>query len=204
MIAKIVMVGLMGITAGCGRTDASEAAPQGHGRINSTLGFSFLPPPGAGWTEEFDKGQIMYSKKTDPAVVSFFAGALEIKLQDPLPDKETLAAFVRTKKDEWGTGGRFTHVSSSFLAESQHASCVRYQMTANDHGANNTGTHEFLLMHVVGRFCTHPQNPKTAVDIFYSARHIPDYDANGLGAEGEAFLHSLAVNPPSRDTTPPP
>jgi hypothetical protein len=201
MIAKIVIVGLMGFTAGCGRTDASGAAPQRNGRIDSTLGFSLLPPRGEGWSEEIDKGRIMYSKKTDPAVVSFFAGALEIKLQDPLPDKETLAAFVRTKKDEWGTDGRYTHVSSSFLAEAQHVSCVRYEMTANDHGANNRGTHEFLLMHVVGRFCTHPRNPRTGVDIFYSARHIPDYDARSLSAEGEAFLRSLAFNTPSKDST---
>jgi hypothetical protein len=42
----------------------------------------------------------MYSKKTDPTIASFVAGALEIKLRAPLPDKEALAAFVRTKKDE--------------------------------------------------------------------------------------------------------
>jgi hypothetical protein len=194
MIAKIVMLGLMGVTAGCMRTDASEVAPQRHDRINSTLGFSFLPPQGEGWTEEFGKSQIMYSKKTDPTIASCFAGALEIKLQAPLPDKKALAAFVRTKKDEWGTDGRFTDVTSSFLAEAQHASCVRYGMTANDHRANNRGTHEFLLMHIVGRFCTHPQNPNVAVDIFYSVRHIPGYDARSLSAEGEAFLRSLAFN----------
>jgi hypothetical protein len=85
-------------------------------------------------------------------------------------------------------------VSSSFLAEAQHPSCVRYQMTASDHGANNRGTHAFLLLHIVGRFCTHPQNANTAVDIFYSARHIPGYDAKSLSAEGEAFLRSLAFN----------
>jgi hypothetical protein len=196
MIAKIIMVGLMGLTPGCVRTDAPELAPQRHDRINSTLGFSFLPPPGEGWTEEFGKSQVMYSKKTDPTIASFYAGALEIKLQAPLSDKAALVAFVRTKKDEWGTDGRFTHVSSSFLAEAQYASCVRYQMTANDHRANNRGTHEFLLTHVVGRFCTHPQNPNAAVDIFYSARHIPGYDGKSLSAEGEAFLHSLAFNTP--------
>ena len=196
MIAKLVMMALMALNAGCGRANSPELAPQRHDRIKSTLGFSFLPPPGEGWAEEFGKSQIMYSKKTGPTIASFFVGALEIKLQAPLPNKDALMAFVRTKKDEWGTDGRFTDVSSSFLPEAHHASCVRYQMSANDHGAHNRGAHEFLLTHVVGRFCTHPANPNTAVDIFYSARHIPSYDANGLSAEGEAFLDSLAFDTP--------
>ncbi len=197
MIAKIVIAGLMSLASGCVRSDSSQAAQQSHGRVDSTLGFSFLPPRGEGWTEAFGKNQIMYSKKTDPAVASFFAGALDIKLQDPLPDKETLAAFVRAKKDDWGTDNRFTDVQSSFLVEAQHPSCVRYQMTANDHAANNRGTHAFLSMRTVGRFCTHPQNPGNAVDIFYSARHIPGHDAKDFTAEGEAFLRSLAFNAPT-------
>jgi hypothetical protein len=206
MIEKIVMMGLMGLMLGCGRTDAPEPALQRHERVYSTVGFSFLPPPGEGWTEEFGKSRIMYSKKTDPTVVSVFAGAEEIKLPAPLADTEALLSFVRKKKDAWGIDGRYTPVSSSFLAESQHASCVRYQMTVNDHGANNRGTHEFLLLHAVGRFCTHPRNPVIAVDIFHSTRHIPGYDASSLSAEGDAFLDSLMFNtpPPPSQLTPAP
>jgi hypothetical protein len=48
----------------------------------------------------------------------------------------------------------------------------------------------------VGRFCTHPQNSDVAVDIFYSSRHIPGYDAKDLRAEGEEFLNSLAFYTP--------
>jgi hypothetical protein len=197
MNAKTMVVALMAIVTGsCVRADTSELVPRSRARIYSTLGFSFLPPPGNNWTEEFGKNQIAYSKETDPRFVTFYAGALEINLHAPLPDKEALTAFVKAKKDEWGTDGRFANVSSSFLAEPQQESCVRYRMAANDRVANNRGTHEFLLLQIVGRFCTHPQNSDVAVDIFYSARHIPGYDAKDLRAEGEEFLNSLAFYTP--------
>jgi len=194
MIARTVMVGLLALAAGCGRTGASEAAPQRQGPIHSTLGFAFRPPPGEDWTEEFGKNEVMYTKKTDPDTVSFFVGALDIRFDSPLPDKQALAEFVRQKKDQWGTDGRYTDVSSSFLPEAAQPSCVRYRMTVNDHGAHNRKSRDFLLLRVIGRFCAHPQNPKVAVDIFYSARHIPGYDARQLGAEGEQFLDSLAFD----------
>jgi hypothetical protein len=188
------MAGLLALSAGCGRTGASGAAPQGQGRIHSTLGFSFRPPLDKDWTEEFGKNEVMYTKMTDPGTVSFFVGAVDVQLHGPLPDQKALTGFVRQQKDQWGPDGRYTDVSSSFLPEAAQPSCVRYRMTANDHGAHNRGSHDFLSLHVVGRFCTHPQDPKVAVDIFYSARHIPGYDARQLGAEGEKFLDSLAFD----------
>jgi hypothetical protein len=150
MIARIFMAGLMALSAGCTRTDASEAPSPGGGRIRSTLGFSLLPPPGKDWTEEFSNDKLEFSKKTDPSVVTFLAGAMDVKLHTPLPDREAMAAFVRAKKDDWGT---------------------------------------------------HPQNPNAAVDIFYSTRQIPEYDANGLHAEGEAFIDSLAFETPRSPST---
>ena len=155
-----------------------------------------IETPASGWIEEFGKSEITYLKKTDPDVVSFYAGALEGKVQKPLTDMEQLLAFVREKKDQWGTDGRYTEVSSSFLPDPQHRSCVRYRMKANDHGAVNRGTHEFLTLHTAGRFCTHPDYPDVVVDMYYSARHVPGYDASRLNAEGEAFINSLIFNAP--------
>jgi hypothetical protein len=201
MIARIFMAGLMALSAGCTRTDASEAPSPGGGRIRSTLGFSLLPPPGKDWTEEFSNDKHEFSKKTDPSVVTFLAGAMDVKLHTPLPDREAMAAFVRAKKDDWGTDSRYSDVSTSFLPDAQLPSCVRYRMTVHDHGAHNRGNHAFLSMHIAGRFCTHPQNPNAAVDIFYSTRQIPEYDANDLHAEGEAFIDSLAFETPRSPST---
>lgn len=53
-----------------------------------------------------------------------------------------------------------------------------------------------MLLRVLGRFCTHPQNPYTAVDIYYSTRNVPGYDVTDLSAEGDAFLGSLAFHTP--------
>jgi hypothetical protein len=105
-----------------------------------------------------------------------------------------LAAFVKARKNEWGSDGRYTDIMSSFLPDPQQPSCVRYRMTAHDHGAKNRGSHPYLLMWAAGRFCTHPRNPNAAVDLYYSTRYIPHYDARALNAEGHAFLDSLALD----------
>jgi hypothetical protein len=202
MLTKVVLAGLIAATAACTRVDASDTAQPSHARIRSTSGFSFLPPPGKDWTEAFEQNQIGYSKKTDPAIVTFYAGALEIKLPDALPDAQALAAFVKTKKENWGSDGRYTEIASSFLPEAQQPSCVRYRMAAHDHGAKNRGSPPYLQLLAVGRFCTHPQNPHAAVDIYYSTRHIPRYDASEFNAEGEAFLGSLALDTVSDQSVP--
>ena len=197
MNTKLIVLGAVALVAGCGRAHTSESAPPPQVRVQSTLGFSFLPPPGKDWTEEVTRCQVDYSKKTDPNKVSFFATARDCKLDAPLPDQVDLVAFVSKKKDEWGTDGRFTNISTSFLPETGKTSCVRYRMDVNDNGAKNKGRHPFLLMKVVGRFCTHPQDPGSAVDLAYSIRHIPGFDDNAFRAEGEAFLDSLRFETPA-------
>ena len=105
LIARFIPLLLVATLSGV----AAPVAAQGIGatetrqRIFSTLGFSFVAPKGPSWSEQFGKNQITYLKKTDPAVVSFYSGALEGRLQSKLMDKDALVAFVRSKKDQWGS-----------------------------------------------------------------------------------------------------
>lgn len=165
-------------------------------RVVSTLGFSFVPPQGPNWSEQFGKNQSTYLKKTDPAIVSFYAGALEGKLRSQLTDKDALVAFVRSKKDQWGNDSRYSNISTSFQIEEKNDSCVRYRMAAHDRDAKNKGSNPFLLMQAVGRFCVHPQDRANAVDMFYSIRHVPIFDPGKLSTEGETFVQSLAFEKP--------
>jgi hypothetical protein len=194
MISRIITLSLLIATAACTKADASDIPSPSPARIRSPLGFSFMPPPGKDWRENFGANKVEYLKKTDPAVVTFYAGALETTLPAPLTDPAMLAAFVKARKNEWGSDSRYTDITSSFLPDPQQPSCVRYRMTAHDHGAKNRGSHPYLLMWAAGRFCTHPNNPNAAVDLYYSTRHIPHYDARALNAEGHAFLDSLALD----------
>ena len=193
MIARFISLTLAVVTAVSALpTRASDFVPlKSRDRIFSTLGFSFLPPQGTNWREQFGKNEITYLKQTDPRAVSFYVGAIEGKLRSALLSKEALIAFVRSKKDQWGNDGRYANMSSSFQIEDRNDSCVRYRLSAHDRNAPNRGSHEFLLMQVTGRFCLHPQSRETAVDIYYSARHVPRFDPKGLTIEGEEFLQSL-------------
>jgi len=160
-------------------------------RVVSTLGFSFLPPEGPSWSEQFETHQITYLKKTDPSLVSFYTAAVEGRLRSSLTTKDELVAFVRSKKDQWGDGARFSSISTSFQVEEKNDSCVRYRLSAHDRDAKNKGKHELLEMRTVGRFCTHPHDKGAGVDVFYSVRHVPAFDPKNLVSEGEAFLQSL-------------
>lgn len=127
-------------------------------------------------------------------MVTFFAGALELTLVAPPLDQAALTEFVRTKKDEWGSDGRYSAIQNSFAAEPAHATCVRYRMTVHDNAANTRKDLPFLILQVAGRLCTHPGNPASAVDMFYTMRHIPTFDDAAFKAEGNAFLDSLSID----------
>lgn len=174
---------------------ASLADSDGH-RVISAYGFSFLPPQGSGWHERFENQQITYFKETDPAEVSFFMGALDGKLRSKLTTNDELVAFVRSKKDQWGSDGRYSDISVSFTIDNDTKSCVRYRMKAHDRYAKNKGDNAFLIMQSIGQFCVHPKDRSNAVDIYYSVRYVPSFDPKSLIAEGEVFLNSLRIQNP--------
>jgi hypothetical protein len=192
-MTKFIVITLVSLIAGISMaSESTKPYPlQNKQRVFSTDGFSFLPPQGSKWLEEFDKNQITYFKQTDLNVVSFYAGTLQGRLRSKLSTKKALLAFIRIKKDEWGKDARYFDTSSSFQIEDKNESCVRYQLSAHDRGAKNKAGHDFLLMHANGRFCVHPQDSSAVVDIYYSLRHIPQFNPKDLIAEGEIFLQSL-------------
>ena len=192
---------LAGAVAACAQpTGTPGAVPlTDRQRIFSTHGFSFLPPQQSGWLEKFEKHQITFLKETDSTTVSFYTQAIEAKFSEheaPSTENE-LVAFVRSRKDDWGPDKNlFTNQSSLIGIEESEKSCVSYRVSAHDRATKHKGDHEFLVLHTVGRFCLHPQNRTAAVDIFYSVRHIPNFDASALFDEGESFLKSLQFETP--------
>ena len=170
-------------------TVACAAKPEG--RVVSTQGFSFLPPPAPQWREQLRQDEVIYLKQTDPAEVTVYAGALDGKLGAKLDSREALLRFVREKKDQWGVPGRYSGTKTSFAIDEGAPSCVNYDLSTRDHHAKNAAEHDYLLMKVRGRFCLHPQDATSAVDLYYSVRHVPSFEPGALMAEGETFLRSL-------------
>jgi hypothetical protein len=192
MSASAALIMLLTIAMGCARSEEEANRPRPDAdRIHSSNGFSFLPPQGSDWTEKFGESEILYLKQTDQRTVSFYAGALEGRIVSQVDTDAALLAFVRAKKDQWGVDGRYFDTSSSFRIEEQQRSCVRYSLAASDRGAKNKERLAFLTMQVFGRFCVHPENRTTAVDVYYSVRHPPSFDARPFLVEGETFLDSL-------------
>ncbi|MFT3805444.1 hypothetical protein [Arenimonas sp.] len=184
---------LIVLAAGCSLL--SEASPpasvQGRDRVTGANGFSFQPPTGDDWTETLEEQQVTYFKKLDPGQASLFFGAIEGPLKSEMPTQDSLVSFVRSRKDNWGSEGRYTDVVASIAVEPSQPSCVRYDMIAHDHAAKNKGDLAYLVMRTVGRFCLHPDDRSVGLDIFYSVRYIPTLDPATLIAEGDAFLASV-------------
>lgn len=191
MSATAALVMLLTVVMGCTKSAEEERSTVGPNRVHSSNGFSFLPPQGSDWTEEFGKNEILYLKQTDQRALSFYAGALEGSIVSQVDTDAALLAFVRTKKEQWGVDDRYFDTSSSFKIEEQHSSCVRYSLMANDRDAKNKEGFSFLTMQAFGRFCVHPENRATAVDLYYSVRHPPGFDARPFIVEGETFIDSL-------------
>ena len=88
--------------AGSPRADAPATSKA---RVVSTEGFSFLPPQGPDWTEAMDGDRVEYTKTTNHDEVTFYAGAVDGKLDALLATPDALLAFVRAQKDQWGEDG---------------------------------------------------------------------------------------------------
>lgn len=192
---------LVGALVACaGQNGGGDLVPlKDRQRVFSTHGFSFLPPQQSGWLEKFANNEITYFKEADPAVVSFYTQAIEGEYPNAPSTEAELVAFVQSKKDDWGREqDRYSNTSSSIAIEDSETSCVSYRVSAHDHAATNKGNHEFLVLHTAGRFCLHPQTRSAGVDIFYSVRHIPNFDATALVAEGESFVKSLQFQTPPK------
>ena len=198
MSATAALIMLLTVVMGCTKSAEEDLSAVGPDRIHSSNGFSFLPPQGSGWTEEFGKSEITYLKQTDQRAFSFYAGALEGAIASQVDTDAALLAFVRAKKEQWGVDDRYFDISSSFKIEEKNRSCVRYSLVGNDRDAKDKEGFAFLTMQAFGRFCVHPENRATAVDLYYSVRHPPGFDARSFLVEGETFIDSLQFSSISR------
>jgi hypothetical protein len=167
-------------------------APAPSGRIPSTAGFSFAAPAGD-WT--FD-GNGTWLKRADPAKVSFFVQADGGPL-GTAADEATLLRIVRERisaRSEDGSG-RYSDTAIETVPVPDQP-CVRYRVSQQDHGANNAGRHDAMALLSRGVFCVNPDDRREAIDLVYSIRHVPGFDATKLIAEGDAVLDSLRYEGP--------
>jgi len=160
----------------------------------SSLGFSFIPPPGANWVEEFGENEIKYIKQIDPAISTLFGGATELQTQLTFATPEKFREYITAKRKPTESVPRFTNTKASYSLEPSIAPfCVRYKEQFEDRGAKNRYGRPFLVVFNHGIICLHPENPKVSVDIYYSYRYPPDKIDKGIMSEGEEFINSLKM-----------
>ena len=162
----------------------------------SSLGFSFIPPPGAHWLEKYGESSIKYLKKIDPTNGTLFTSATELHTQQRYPTPDAFKEYIRNKRKPNEVPSRYTNPLTSYALESGIAPfCVRYHEQYEDRGAKNLNGRDFLIVLNHGLICLHPDNPKVGVDIYYSYRYPPNVKDEGLIHEGEEFVNSLKMLP---------
>ncbi len=160
----------------------------------STLGFSFIPPPGTNWVEEFGEHSIKYIKKMEPIDGTLFGTVTELQTQQTFPTPDALKQYITNKRKPNTTPPRYANTKTSYSLEPRIAPfCVRYQEQFEDWGANNLSRRSFLIVVNHGLICLHPENPKVLVDILYSYRCPPANKDKRLISEGEEFINSLKM-----------
>jgi tetratricopeptide (TPR) repeat protein len=169
----------------------------------STLGFSFVPPPGNGWSEEFSGQTLRYLKKMNPSEGTLFCVARDFHTQQMFPSPDALKELISDKRNPKTIPDRFAKSKASYSLEPGIAPlCVRYQEQYEDRGAKDLNGRPFLVVINNGLICLHPDYPTNAIDILFSYRYPPDNRNDGLISEGEAFINSLKVIRPTHAEAP--
>jgi hypothetical protein len=165
----------------------------------SSLGFSFIPPPGTNWLEEFGENQITYIKKMEPIDGTLFGTVTELQTQQTFPTPDALKHYITNKRKSNTTPPRYANTKTSYSLQPGIAPfCVRYLEQFEDWGAKNLYGRSFLVIMNHGLICLHPDNPKVLVDIYFSYRYPPDNKDKKLISEGEELINSLKMLRPNK------
>jgi len=186
------------LIASCSEKNPTMTPLHDRGERKSDLGFSFIPPPGEGWLEDFKMNTVRYLKKTDPQKYSFFTGTTEYRTKMKFETPEKYLDFIKNKRRviDNDNSSRFKNSQGSYkLVPSIAPLCVRYEEHCEDHGAKNLNGKKFLILENFGLMCLHPDNPTVGVDIYYSERSLENEQNQVYRNEGEEFINSLKFIP---------
>lgn len=196
ILGTFFLMMLILLTVSCRATDTGGAPLQDRVPRISSLGFSFIPPPGTHWLEKYGESSMNYFKKTNPTNGTLFTSATELHTQQGYPTPEVFKEFIKNKRNPNEVPPRYTNAITSYTLESGIAPfCVRYHEQYEDRGAKNLYGRDFLIVLNHGLICLHPDNPKVGVDIYYSYRYPPNDKDEGFIHEGEEFVNSLKMLP---------
>jgi len=195
-LRRLLLVGFLLLATGLKTANAEDVGTPVVDRnpIISSLGFSFVPPGGDNWYEEFKEGRINYYKKMNPSMGSMLGGATEYRTKMTFSTPDEFRQWLASRRNPQDTPPRYRTRNAKYILEPQIGPfCVRYIEEYEDSEAKNLLGQKFLVLFNFGVTCVHPQSPDAIVDIYYSYRYPPDNRNSGLVSEGESFVNSLKV-----------
>lgn len=160
----------------------------------SSLGFSFIPPPGENWIEKYEKDTILYIKKTSDGTNSFYTIASEFHAKEPFPSADDFLYFVKGMRIGIGVdpSQRFKNEQYEYKLDPDFAPfCVRYHEKLEDHHTKYLKEKKYLVVENFGLFCLHPLKKDVGIDMCYSERYEEGHENTSLRKEGEEFINSL-------------
>jgi hypothetical protein len=162
--------------------------------IISSLGFSFVPPPGEDWYEKFGEDQITYTKKMNPVSGTLFAEAIEYHTKMEFSAPEQFREWLSSKRNPLDIPPRYKKRSATYeLEPTRSPYCVKYIEEFEDREPKYFFGSPFLVVVNYGITCMHPRRHDSLVDIYYSYRYPPNDKKPKLVSEGEGFVNSLRV-----------
>jgi hypothetical protein len=161
----------------------------------SSLGFAISPPSGEGWFEQLKDNSLIYLKKIPKSSYSISTQATELSLRGVSPQSDSLAEYVRQRKNPEARAKGNLLTSFQVSRDSQSPNCVSYMLKYEDHGVKNLKDNDFVKVADKGILCFHPDAPQHGIEVSYHERSLASAQNTSFRNEGEYFLASLQIRP---------
>ena len=158
-----------------------------------------IPLPQAGmWLEHSSRDGVMYIRETDERESTMFVSVEDVAMPQAQPSGQALRDFVHARVEPAGAADRVNTepVTTRLRMDARLSNCVRWRQTAVDLMSVNPVTQSHPQVHMGGMFCVNEHNPATAIHVYYSIHRMAPEKADGLTAEGEAFLSGVRRKTP--------
>jgi hypothetical protein len=208
-VSLITVAAALGLVAFSGCAGSKPLTPKEQGIRVEQHGYSVLPPPGIGWyVGSRSPETVVFTKDTGTDTRTFIAVAT-IGPAAAVYDSPSSYLATKQRQIEQMDSSRYRVLEQAAALDSRLGDfCVRYQIRAEDRGAESEGTPEQQatafarwlierppILDVHGYRCLHPNAPQYELDVSYSQRGKAEEHDSSLAREGEAFVASVQFAP---------
>lgn len=161
--------------------------------------YSILPPQEQGWTyvdrAGADGHKLMFGKQADSKTHTFIAMIEDVRSNATFTNSKEFILFIKKLQEMNTDPRRYRTLDEKMTLDDRFGSfCVFYYRKAEDHGAQQWGSLEFLIMEGYGYTFIHPNHNNLLIDVSYSERGSSnEIDPGKITENAQNFFNGLKM-----------